>query len=60
MFEQQEKHFDAMRWLISSLFRDEDNNLAKAPSTKEDEDWEVIKKDPIFGEDGWVEVPRNV
>ena len=61
MIKEQEKHFDALRWMISSLDIKDDNDAnPKATLTHEDDDWEVIKRDPIFGEDGWVEVPRNV
>ena len=56
MFEQQEKHFDAIRWPISSHFRDENNKT----SLNNEEAWKDIKKNPITGQDEWVEVPRNV
>ena len=58
MIKEQEKHFDALRWMISSLSKDEPE--ANPPVTLDKDNWDVIKTDPIFGEDGWVEVPRNV
>ena len=60
MVKEQERHFDAIRWMLCSLTKEEQVNNPGCIEDKEDEDWGALKTDPIFGEDGWVEVPRNV
>ena len=60
MIKEQEKQFDALRWMISSLSKDEPEANPPVTLDKDKEEWDAIKADPIFGEDGWVEVPRNV
>ena len=60
MIKEQEKHFDAIRWMISSLHKDDNEAHPPVSLTNENENWDAIKADPIFGEEGWVEVPRNV
>ena len=44
-------------------FLSSQNDNEERPPTSlniDNKNWDEIKKDPIFGEDGWVEVPRNV
>ena len=60
MIKEQEKHFDALRWMISALNKDDLERNPPITLDKDKEEWDAIKEDPIFGEDGWVEVPRNV
>ena len=60
MVKDQERHFDTIRWMLCSLTKEEQINNLGRTEDKEDEDWRAIKMDPIFGEDEWVEVPRNV
>ena len=60
MIKEQERHFDALRWMISALNKDDLEGNPPVTLDKDKEEWDAIKADPIFGEDGWVEVPRNV
>ena len=60
MIKEQEKHFDAIRWMLCCLTKEEQINNPGCMEDKDGEDWGSIKTDPIFGEDGWDEVPRNV
>ena len=56
MFKGQERHFNAIRWMISALNKELTTN-PEYTINKDDEDWDAIKVDPIFGYDGWVEFP---
>ena len=60
MIKEQERHFDALRWMISALNKEDLQVNPPKTLLQDDEDWEVIKADPIFGKEGWVEVPRNI
>ena len=60
MIKEQERHFDLIRWMISSLHKDDNEAHPSASLTNDNENWDAIKADLIFGEKGWVEVPRNV
>ena len=60
MIKEQERHFDAIRWMISSLHKDDNEAHPPVSLTNDNDNWDAIKADPIFGEEGWVEVSRNV
>ena len=60
MIKEQERHFDAIRWMISSLHKDDNEAHPPVSLTNDNENWDAIKADPIFEEEGWVEVPCNV
>ena len=60
MIKEQERHFDAIRWMISSLHKDDNEAHPPVSLTNDNENWDAIKAVPIFGEEGWVEVPRNI
>ena len=60
MIKEQERHFDTIRWLISALNKDDLEANPGRDVNKDNEEWDAIKADPIFGEEGWVQVPRNV
>lgn len=60
MIREQERHFDHIRWLIASLDKEDNDMKPNGTQNLDNEEWENIKRDPIFGEDGWVEVPRDV
>ena len=60
MIKEQERHFDAIRWMISALNKEELEANPEGTLNKDNEEWDAIKADPIFGEEGWVQVPRNV
>ena len=52
MIKEQERHFDTIRWMISALNKDE---LEANPGVNVNEDnneWDAIKADPIFNEEG--------
>ena len=46
--------------MISSLHKDDNEAHPPVSLTNDNENWDAIKVEPIFGEEGWVEVPRNV
>ena len=46
--------------MISVLNKDNLEGNPLVTLDKDKEEWDAIKADPIIGEDGWVEVPRNV
>ena len=50
MIKQQERHFDTIRWLISALNKDDLEANPGRDENKDNEEYEVIKADPIFGE----------
>ena len=52
MIKEQERHFDAIRWMISSLHKNDNEAHPSASLNVDNESWDEIKKDPIFGEDG--------
>ena len=60
MIKEQEMYFDSLRWMISALNKDDLDANPEGTLIQDDEDWEDIKKDPIFGEEGWVEIPQNI
>ena len=60
MIKEQERHFDAIRWMISFLHKDDNEAHPHVSLTNDNENLDAIKADPIFGEEGWVKVPRNV
>ena len=60
MIKEQERHFDTIRWLISALNKDELEANPGGNVNKDNEEWDAIKADPIFGQEGWVQVPRNI
>ena len=60
MIKEQEKHFDAIHWMISAFNKEDLEVNRPGTLTQDDKDWEVIKANPIFGEEGWVEVLRNI
>ena len=46
--------------MISSLHKDDNEAHPPVSLTNDNENWDAIKADPIFGEEGWVEVPPSV
>ena len=60
LIKQQEKHFDTIRWEISALNKDDLDANPGREENKGNDDWDAKKADPIFGDEGWVQVPRNV
>mgnify|MGYP003361954555 FL=1 len=60
MIKEQERHFEAIRWMISSLHKDDNEAHPPVSLSVDNENWDAIKQDPIFGEEGWVDVPRNI
>ena len=49
---QQEKHFDTIRWEISALNKDDLDANPGREENKDNKDWDAIKADPIFGDEG--------
>ena len=60
MIKEQERHFDAIRWMISALNKEELEANPKENVNKDNKEWDAIKADPIFGKEGWIQVPRNI
>ena len=46
--------------MIFSIRKDDNEVHPPVSLTNGNENWDAIKADPIFGEEEWVEVPRNV
>ena len=60
MIKEQERRFEEIRWMISSLHKDDNEAHPHVSLSVDNENWDAIKQDPIFGEEGWVDVPRNI
>ena len=60
MMKDQEKQFDSLHWMISALNKDDLEGNPPVTLNNDKEEWDVIKANHIFEEDGWVEIPRNV
>jgi len=49
-----------IRWMISTLNKGDFKENTMGTLKQDDEDWCVINKDPIYGEEGWVDIPKDV